>query len=204
MIQLLENKNDYFVYSLLISNFNANLTSESKEFNKKKLEKDAVIFMLKKILGENLQLSYLENGQPVLLHSNFKISISHSARRIVLQLSTNINPGVDTEVQREKLIRVKSKFLSQQEMLNCNGEQELMLLCLHWSAKEAIYKSAGIAGLSFSNQISINQINFSESKKGNISATLSMPSGLLTYRLNFVLPEMDECIVFVDDIISPV
>jgi len=204
MIQLIENINDYFVYSLLISNFKKNLTSISEELNEKKLEKDAVIYMLKNILGMNFQLSYMGNGQPVLLHSNLKISISHSARRIVLQLSTNINPGVDTEIQREKLIRVKRKFLSQQEMLNCNGEQELILLCLHWSAKEAIYKSAGIAGLSFSNQISIDQINFSETKKGNISATLSLPSGLLTYRLNFVLPEMDECIVFVDDIISPV
>ena len=203
MIQSIEYKNDYFVYSLLISNFKKNLTSKSKELEEKKIEKDAVNFMLKNIIDENYQLYYLENGQPRLNNSDFKISISHSAKRIVLQLSTKINPGIDTEIQREKLRLVKSRFLNPQELISCEGEHELMYLCLHWSAKEAIYKSAGITGLSFSKQIIINQINFTGSKKGNIFATLMLPSCLLKYHLNFVLPEIDECIVYVNDIISP-
>lgn len=200
MIQLIENKNDYFVYSLLISNFIINLTSESEKLNKKKIEKDAVVFILNIVLGNNYHLSYLESGQPVLINSEFKISISHSAKRITVQLSKKINPGVDTEILREKLILVKSKFLNPQEILNYERDKELMLLCLHWSAKEAIYKSAGIAGLSFSNQIRIDQIEFISSKKGNITATLMLPNGHLTYCLCFVLPENDECIVFVDEI----
>lgn len=203
MIQLIENKINYFVYSLLISNFKNNLTSESKKIEKKKTEKDAVNFILKHIIDENFQLSYLENGQPFLKNSEFKISISHSARRITIQLSKNLNPGIDTEIHREKLLIIKSKFLSQQEMLNCKGSKELMLLCLHWSAKEAIYKSAGITGLSFSKEIIIDQINFTTSNKGNISATLMLPSFLLKYHLNFVVPEKDECIVYVNEIISP-
>jgi phosphopantetheinyl transferase (holo-ACP synthase) len=122
----------------------------------------------------------------------------------VVQLSTLANPGIDTEHFRPQLKQVASKFLSEEEKIVCEQKDMLKLLCLYWSAKEAIYKSADIAGLSFAQHIRVENIAFSSDSEGYIYALLSTPTIRRSYQLRFFLPSHDEAVVFVDQITEQV
>jgi len=127
---------------------------------KREVEKKAALFVVREVLDDqNLEILYQENGKPY-LSNKIKISISHSHDLLaVLFSSDNGEVGVDIEKVRDKVLKIKHKFLSEselQELENASPE----LYTLYWGAKEAIYKSAGVSGLLFAEQISIEPFSF--------------------------------------------
>ncbi|MFN4121713.1 MAG: 4'-phosphopantetheinyl transferase superfamily protein [Flavobacteriales bacterium] len=194
-IKVLHKTKRYTIFSLHYAQTNSNLRDV-----RFLLEKEAQDYFLEKVLGSHVRIRKLPSGRPVLDGSDKHISISHSSDRFVVQLSSCANPGIDTEHFRPQLVRVAPKFLSERERIVCEQNDKLRLLCLHWSAKEAIYKSADIAGLSFAHHIHIESIAFISENEGYISALLNTPRIHCSYRLRFFLPSNDEAIVFVDQI----
>ena len=109
---------------------------------------------LLKMEDSNLKINYDLNGKPY-LNKNMSISISHSNEFVALGLSNQTNFGIDIQYKTEKIFKIQSKFLSETEKKNLGDNAGIDSLIRIWSAKESIYKSLGIKGVSFSKELEI-------------------------------------------------
>jgi phosphopantetheinyl transferase len=93
------------------------------------------------------------HGKPYLSDNEFNISISHSFDYCAVMFHPFRNVGVDIQKIEDKLLPLAPKFLTDREieMLKDN----LLELCIAWSAKEAAYKHTGVKGLSMKNNFHI-------------------------------------------------
>ena len=96
------------------------------------------------------QLRYLSSGKPVLNNGQY-ISISHSDNFVVIAVSSQ-PIGIDIEKPNPKLINISSRFKHPVDRLPALTGETVPLQYL-WTAKESIYKLAGISGLNFKNDI---------------------------------------------------
>ena len=117
---------------------------------RRKREIVACHLLIKKIFGEGVSISHDENGAPLLCGAEGFISISHSATEIAVAYNPLHIIGVDIENWRDQLIKVKSRFLSPQEM-DIYSTAQLTLKA--WTLKEAIYKVAQSPGISLAEDI---------------------------------------------------
>ena len=80
------------------------------------------------------------NGKPHLINSRYHISISHKFPYVSVIFDTK-KCGVDIERIDEKVRKIKSKFLSEDEELIVG--ENLKKLVEYWSMKETAYKLSG-------------------------------------------------------------
>ena len=101
-------------------------------------------------------LYYNEFGAPQ-LKSNKYISISHTNNYSAIAISNN-PVGVDIEHFKDKIKKIKHKFISNAEtkLIDINSVRDLTVV---WSIKESIYKLYKKQGLSFKNNIKIKSIS---------------------------------------------
>lgn len=100
--------------------------------------------VIREVFGERVALEHTSDGEPRLVHTDNDplplpfISISHSAREVVVAVDDDCRVGVDIEHWRNSLMKVASRFLtpSQAELYNSSR-----LLLRAWAAKEAIFKA---------------------------------------------------------------
>lgn len=101
--------------------------------------------LLKHLMGSSLQIYHRENGSPYIKLEGERekfISISHSNGWVMLALC-NQRVGVDIEKKQDRLVKLKHKFLSNQEISFVSKQEEanqLSILLLLWCAKEAVFK----------------------------------------------------------------
>ena len=120
------------------------LTEEEKQKiermpTKKRWERIMIRQLLAQILPHTI-IQYEANGNPYLLDSDKKISISHSYPYAVLAISDE-PIGVDLEKISDKILRVKEKFLHTEEKKWIGEEFSPEMLTAIWSMKEALYKA---------------------------------------------------------------
>lgn len=116
-------------------------------FEKVKFEKIGNELMRKSFLairamneaGKYGKIHYGNSGKPF-SETGF-ISISHSGNWLALMHSKNKEVGVDVEQIRERILKIKTRFLSESELIL--AENNLEKLTLFWSAKEAAFKKFG-------------------------------------------------------------
>ena len=117
-------------------------------------------FLAKQILFERYDLSekveYLPNGKPVCKNGRY-ISISHSGEYVVVAVSHE-PVGIDIERKNPKLHRIASRFRHPDDVLP-KAVDNLEQLQYLWTAKESIYKLAGMTGLSFKEDIRLTDFN---------------------------------------------
>ncbi len=99
-------------------------------------------------------LHYLPSGKPVLNDGRF-ISVSHSADDVAVMISSDVAVGIDIQLYSEKPRKLLDKFASEAEKKKLEVLLKNNLPVYLWSAKEAVYKAAGIPGLSFKNDIRV-------------------------------------------------
>lgn len=105
-------------------------------------------------------LGHYVNGAPFIelksgAGKDIFISLSHCRTGACIAISEDVkNFGIDIEEESEKLQRVKEKFINEAESKFINDEQ----LLLAWTIKEAVYKAAGVSGLSLREDIKIKHI----------------------------------------------
>lgn len=118
--------------------------------------------------GENYKIIYDKDGKPSLENSEKFISFSHACIWNVSACS-NKKVGVDIEIPSEKLRRVSSKFLSEEEIKDFSPKTaDLETLCLLWSSKEVLYKIIGHDTVDFAAQLRI--FPFEKKQTGEIRA----------------------------------
>ncbi len=125
--------------------------------DKRFAEKVSVRLMLHRLLGGEAEIVYRDNGAPCLADGRAEISVSHTAGTYALSLSRRKH-GTDIEAWGAKALKVCRMYLNEEErrwvdaLPQNEAEREAVVL---WSAKEAVYKLAGIEGLSFKEQIAL-------------------------------------------------
>ena len=87
---------------------------------------------------------------------NKKISISHTKQFVAIIVS-ELKSGIDIEINSERVLKIKNKFLSVND--NTNKTQEDLTIA--WSTKECIFKWYQKGNLNFKDDILIRKINHS-------------------------------------------
>lgn len=113
------------------------------------------------------EIGHFRNGAPFLVGETGRISITHTGRFMAVAtlpdtpevdlsvFSERAAMGIDAErADREQTLRVREKFLSDQE-LQMIDKDDVKMNVMAWTAKEALYKAAMQEGLDFKNDIRI-------------------------------------------------
>lgn len=106
-------------------------------------------------------LVYNENGKPDLKDGTC-ISITHSHEFSGIIISKN-EVGIDIEKQRDKILRIASKFTPLKEYRTlANVDAVIQKLTIVWCAKEALYKLYANPGVSFLHHIDVKNFQFED------------------------------------------
>ena len=105
-----------------------------------------------------LTIDYDLKGKPF-LNKQKGISISHSNEIVAIGISSEIDFGIDIQYKTDKIFKIKSKFLSNNESKFLGKTDDIEHLIKLWSAKESIFKALGKEGVSFLNDIEIDTSN---------------------------------------------
>jgi len=111
-----------------------------------------------KTLVENCGLEFLgiekdQYGKPFLRKHPYPISLSHSYPYVAAQIDSMHEVGIDLEQPKSKLLSIAHRVLAPTEFKDAGTD--VVKHCIYWCAKEAMYKSYGKRGLSFSNHLLI-------------------------------------------------
>lgn len=134
------------------------LSAEEKlKFDNFLSDKRRLEFYFTRILIKSFKLTskvcYLDNGKPII--SDGHISISHSQQTILVAFSKSYFIGVDIEYFKDKIQRIKHKFLADLEYEVLDTES-IEVLTTVWSIKEAVYKLMNKPGLLFNENIVVH------------------------------------------------
>jgi 4'-phosphopantetheinyl transferase len=116
-----------------------------------------------------------DQGKPYLVNGDYHISFSHSFDYASVMISKDKHVGVDIELIKEKVYRIRNKFLTPEELQGLPDQNNTLALYICWCAKEAIYKWYGKRGLEFRKHIHI--FPFQSADEGLVKAKATLPEG---------------------------
>lgn len=177
----------------------ATLNSFAHEHRKK--EWLVARILIEKLTGEkDLQIIYDEHSKPSLKGSKKYISLSHSHDLLAIILD-DADTGIDIELIKSKIERIKHKFMSDAELKALENEKQDEQLTVYWCAKESLYKLYGKKELTFKENLLIEPFPYAEYGiiKGRIiNATMNssfklhyenMVSGSDNYMMTYIINE---------------
>jgi phosphopantetheinyl transferase len=91
--------------------------------------------------------------------------------------------GIDIEKIRDRVVRVKDRFLCQDELESLDPDSNLEQLHIYWGGKEALYKLSGQPGVDFRNDIHIHPFDYLCHTKQNCTATITIGENRKEYTL---------------------
>lgn len=188
-------------YSLFVSKINLISTQLEKEVKltieeknryaiftneKRKIEWLGTRYLLQTQHNKQAIIIYNNDGKPT-LNSGENISISHS-NGVVGIIISNQDIGLDIERKREKIDRIKEKFLNKNELNEIsNSTDKTTLLTTYWSCKEALLKIYGKTDLIFDEQLFV-EIN-------NNKITGKIITDKIDLSLNLNIEKIDDYII---------
>lgn len=117
------------------------------------------------------EIEIADTRKPFLPNEQYHFSISHCGNYAAAITSSNYRVGIDVEFTTVRLEKIKHKFLHPDELRFVNSQlpgQQLKLLSVLWSAKEAMYKWYGAGSVNFSEMM--RTFPFELNQEGNIDA----------------------------------
>jgi 4'-phosphopantetheinyl transferase len=135
---------------------------------KRELEKKGAAYLLEKLFNKACELIYSDEGKPSVKNESCHISISHSHDKLAILCNTESAAGIDVELIRDKVLKIKDKFLSVAELEAAGDNVEKLIL--YWAAKEALYKLYGMKEVEFAKHLYIHpfELSFPGLLKGEI------------------------------------
>jgi 4'-phosphopantetheinyl transferase EntD len=119
----------------------------------------------------NKEIIIADTKKPFLPGDQYHFSISHCANFAAAIVSKNERVGVDVELVTPRVDKIKHKFLHAEELRFVNAQlqnEQLTLLTILWSAKEAMYKWYALGKVDFSKMMCT--LPFSVGAEGEIQA----------------------------------
>ncbi len=115
------------------------------------------------------QIQIADTRKPFLAGEGYQFSISHCGDYAAAIVSRTHRVGVDVEETKDKILRIKDKYLSageQKLFIPDPATPDFRLLTLLWSAKESVFKWYGAGEVDFRRDINLQHIDF-ENKRIN-------------------------------------
>lgn len=148
-------------------------------------ERLAVRVLLYKILKEQKEILYYPSGRPYLPEGSWNMSISHTGGYAALLLSRTKEAGIDIERYGERISRVVSRFVREDELLVPYKGTDRWAMLLHWSAKETLFKCMDRKGIDFKEHFRI--FPFVPEKEGCFPAQEYFTKAHKKYTVHYLL-----------------
>lgn len=133
--------------------------------------------------------------KPRLPNDEVYFSISHSFPYVAAIIDHRKNAGIDIQVWKPSIDKIRHKYLSDEEQQILGREDQHHLLA--WCAKEATYKQAGLRGIDFKGHMEIADFHKPSSivvySKINRIPQMVYTEGMLTadFALSYVSSQQD-------------
>jgi 4'-phosphopantetheinyl transferase len=138
--------------------------------------------LLKRMLSPDVPvLEYDTYGKPCLKNSGVHLSIAHSGEYSAVITSRTTPVGIDIERLKDRIFRIRDRFLSPEEDSSICEPNLLEKLYVAWGAKEALYKIHGKPEVGFRGDIIIDAFDYLCSAKGQCTAGMKTPGGFENY-----------------------
>ena len=131
---------------------------------------------------KNIRIIYDEHNKPFLKDSDKHISISHSHNLLIVILDEH-ETGIDIEFITTKILRIKEKFMSDEELNSLQKENLEEQLTVFWCAKESLYKLYGKKELAFKENLLVEPFQYSG--KGIIKGRIKKSAIQKSYSLQY-------------------
>ena len=124
--------------------------------------------LLKTLMEKECRVAYHADGAPYLPDSTLYISISHTEGYAAVLLQKEGVAGIDIERRQPRVLRVRSRFLSEEEdaEVASSKDDEVSRLLVYWCAKEALYKMIRQGEVDFARHLHVEPFLLAE--KGEI------------------------------------
>ena len=154
-------------------------------------------FLLRTMLQTNdyIDSRMDDQGKPYLVNGDYQISFSHSFDYASVMISKDKQVGVDIELVKDKIQKIKNKFLKPAELSGLPEQDNTLALYICWCAKEAIYKWYGKKGLEFKKHIDIYP--FVPQDAGVVKALAVLPEGEVMLDVEYFKVEADYMLGYV-------
>ncbi len=129
----------------------------------RKIEFVATRCLVQLTLGQNVQIDNDEHGKPHLINSDLNISISHTKAYVGILLGDNHSVALDMEYLSDRVNRIASRFLSEEELENIDDENKILHLYQHWCAKECLIKMYGKKDVHLIDELKISPFSSGDS-----------------------------------------
>ena len=147
------------------------------------LEWVAVRVLLCDMLDRQVPILYRRNGAPYLPdYEHLDISISHTRGYVAVALAEEGEIGIDIEQKSEKVMRVKSRYVREDE---CAETLDQMLL--HWSAKETAFKMLNRDKVDFLKHFHILPFDIDETEEGHFLLQESKTNEQRQFQIHYKL-----------------
>jgi phosphopantetheinyl transferase len=139
---------------------------------------------------QDKDLFYDSLGKPHLRDGTY-ISITHSFTFTGIIVSTEWPVGIDIEKQREKILKIAHKFTPIEEYGSLSDPKIMIRkLTVVWGAKESLYKISSILGLSFLNNINIEDFSM---EAGETTGVITINGTVSSFKIYFLELEGFTC-----------
>lgn len=135
---------------------------------KRKQEWLAVRILLRELIGEEKEIVYLPSGKPFLKDGSMHVSFSHTMGYVAVAIHPSAEVGVDIERYGNRVKRVASRFIREDEKESVALGDEIYGLLLHWSAKETMFKLMNEQAVDFIDHLQV--LPFRLNKSGMFKA----------------------------------
>ena len=179
---LLSNLNKQIYYGLL--NLNA-FAIEQNLTSKREIEGKGKDFLINHLLKKDSSINYDAKGKPYLKNDTKHISITHSHDKLAIIVNEIEPTGIDIELIRDKVVKIKHKFLTNSELIEANDDPETLLI--YWAAKETLYKIYGLKEVDFIKHLFVKP--FTKHKLGIIIGEINLPHFTEAFQLNYQILE---------------
>lgn len=112
------------------------------------------------------EIEIADTRKPFLPDEQYHFSISHCGDYAAALVSSTERVGIDIEMITQRVDRIKHKFLHPEELAFVDSyaiDQQIKLLTLLWSAKEALFKWWGRGDVDFSEVLQTRAFIFTDS-----------------------------------------
>ena len=139
-------------------------------------------YLIAKLLdNDDARIIYDAKGKPFLEADSRHISLSHSHDKLAMIVNEQEPTGIDIELIRDKVLRIRHKFLSPPELTESADDVEKLLV--YWAAKETLYKIYGLKEVDFVTNLFVKPFN--KHNFGTITGEINLPDFKKTYALYY-------------------
>lgn len=138
--------------------------------------------LLKQLLGKEPRVAYRPSGAPLLEDSSWYVSISHTRGYAAAILSSSPT-GIDIEYRSDRVLKIRSRFMTAAEEQAIDPRHEVEHLLLHWCAKETLFKLIDQEAVDFRRHLRVHPFPYAE--EGSFVVSESRTPQRQTFRLAY-------------------